>query len=390
MFVLQEHDITLNQDFAHKQDVITFLAQHLVKSGCANENYLAGMLTREQQNATYLGRGIAIPHGTVNNRDDVLKTGLKVVQIPNGVAWGDAGEPAFLAIGIASRSNEHLQLLKRLTQLLDEPSILKQIKQCMHPSQLARLLNGDVQNTQHKSPQNTLDTNDVILTDLAVHQVSELIAPLSKAFTQQNLVQGELPEQIDPSTCIHLGHSLWLATVTQNTLQSGLGIAVAREPIIFGQKTLRALCILLAQGDTHLKYLKYISRLITENKIEQITELSPEDIRQLLYGKNHKKTLQTQAIDEDDTHRCTVIVRNQHGLHTRPSAVIVKIAKEFNAQILIANATQDPEKFVSAKSLMKIISLGVNGGEKIALKAVGDDAKQAIETLQKKIQSGLE
>ena len=64
------------------------------------------MLAREQQTSTYLGNGIAIPHGTTDTRDLVLQTGVQVFQFPQGIARGD-DQTAYVVIGIAARSDEH-------------------------------------------------------------------------------------------------------------------------------------------------------------------------------------------------------------------------------------------------------------------------------------------
>lgn len=74
------------------------------------------MLAREQQTSTFLGNGIAIPHGTTDTRDQVLKTGVQVYQFRR-VSPGE-GQTAYVAIGIAASSDEHLGLLRQLTHVL--------------------------------------------------------------------------------------------------------------------------------------------------------------------------------------------------------------------------------------------------------------------------------
>ena len=62
------------------------------------QRYVDGMLAREQQTSTFLGNGIAIPHGTTDTRDQVLKTGVKVFQFPQGILWGKARSPMWLSV----------------------------------------------------------------------------------------------------------------------------------------------------------------------------------------------------------------------------------------------------------------------------------------------------
>ncbi len=77
------------------------------------------MLARELQTSTFLGNGIAIPDGTLDTRSMVKKTGVQVFQFPQGIEWGE-GNIAYVVIGIAARSDEHLSLLRQLTHVLSD------------------------------------------------------------------------------------------------------------------------------------------------------------------------------------------------------------------------------------------------------------------------------
>jgi phosphocarrier protein FPr len=77
------------------------------------------MLRRETLANTYLGHGIAIPHGQPKDRELVRRTGIAVVQLPRGVEWRE-GQTVHLVVGIAARSDEHLSILAALTDLLDD------------------------------------------------------------------------------------------------------------------------------------------------------------------------------------------------------------------------------------------------------------------------------
>ncbi len=90
--------------------------------GLVAEGYLAGLQAREAQGSTFLGQGIAIPHGTPQTRDLVHVTGVRLLQFPEGVDWGD-GQIVYLAIGIAAKSDEHLLLLQLLTRALGETDL---------------------------------------------------------------------------------------------------------------------------------------------------------------------------------------------------------------------------------------------------------------------------
>jgi phosphocarrier protein FPr len=89
----------------------------LVDSGNIDSGYAESMLGREKVANTYLGEGIAIPHGLLKDRELIRETGIAVVQVPRGVEW-NPGESVRLVVGIAAASDEHLQILANLTQVL--------------------------------------------------------------------------------------------------------------------------------------------------------------------------------------------------------------------------------------------------------------------------------
>jgi phosphocarrier protein FPr len=89
--------------------------------------YVEGMLAREEIMSTYLGNGVAIPHGQFDNRGDILKTGISVLQIPDGIEW-EPGEKAYLIIGIAALRDEHVAVLGNLAEVIEDEAIAEQMK----------------------------------------------------------------------------------------------------------------------------------------------------------------------------------------------------------------------------------------------------------------------
>jgi len=113
MLELTLEQISMAQSAVDKTAALKLIADHLVADGLVAEGYLTGLMNREQQGSTFLGQGIAIPHGTPETRDLVFTTGVRLMQFPEGVDWGD-GQMVYLAIGIAAKSDEHLRLLQLL------------------------------------------------------------------------------------------------------------------------------------------------------------------------------------------------------------------------------------------------------------------------------------
>ncbi|WP_223641299.1 phosphoenolpyruvate--protein phosphotransferase [Corallococcus sp. EGB] len=117
--MLTPSQVRLGWVATNKAEAIRLVGQVMVESGFISPAYVDSMLKREQVSATFLGHGIAIPHGLPEARDLVLQTGVVVVQFPAGVVWSEGGH-ARLVVGIAARSDEHLQVLANLTRVLDD------------------------------------------------------------------------------------------------------------------------------------------------------------------------------------------------------------------------------------------------------------------------------
>jgi phosphotransferase system HPr (HPr) family protein len=87
---------------------------------------------------------------------------------------------------------------------------------------------------------------------------------------------------------------------------------------------------------------------------------------------------------------CTQDIKlsNEHGLHTRPATVLVKLIKNFSSEIMISNLNGSGES-VSGRSMMKVVALGVKKGHCMRFTATGEDAQQAIEAIVQEIKNGL-
>ncbi|QCI26962.1 PTS mannitol transporter subunit IICBA [Buchnera aphidicola (Thelaxes californica)] len=128
MFILSKENIFLNCTMKNKETVIQFVGEHLYKLGYVQKEYIDSMLEREKLSTTYLGECIAIPHGTLEGKKFVKKTGIVFVQIPEGVMFGDHKDDiAKLVIGIAANNNEHLHVVSKITNALDDPIILNNL-----------------------------------------------------------------------------------------------------------------------------------------------------------------------------------------------------------------------------------------------------------------------
>ena len=128
LFKLTEKDIFLGLTAQNKEEAIRFVGQKLVDNGYVEPVYIEAMLERERLTSTYLGESIAVPHGTIEAKDSVINTGIVFCQYPAGVEFGEeADDKAKIVIGIAARNNEHLDVIAKLTNALDDPNIIAKL-----------------------------------------------------------------------------------------------------------------------------------------------------------------------------------------------------------------------------------------------------------------------
>ena len=124
--VLKKEGIKTGLKSVDKETAIRAAGQLLCDLGFANEDYIQAMVARENMVSTYMGMGVAIPHGTSNAKETVKKSGIVVMQYPEGVDFGD--EKAYLVIGIAGVGDEHLEILGNIVASLEDEELLETLK----------------------------------------------------------------------------------------------------------------------------------------------------------------------------------------------------------------------------------------------------------------------
>ncbi len=139
MSILSTDRISLKASAANKLEAIRKAGELLVSSGCVLSPYIDGMLSREQTMSTSLGNGVAIPHGVYENRDHIIRTGISVLQLENGVDWDD-GEKVYLVIGIAAAGEEHVGVLANLAEVIDNETNLSELLHTDDPEVVVKYL----------------------------------------------------------------------------------------------------------------------------------------------------------------------------------------------------------------------------------------------------------
>lgn len=372
MFQLSVQDIHPGEQAGNKEEAIRQIAGALAQAGNVAGGYVDGMLAREQQTSTFLGNGIAIPHGTTDTRDQVLKTGVQVFQFPQGVTWGE-GQVAYVAIGIAASSDEHLGLLRQLTHVLSDDSVAEQLKSATTAEELRALLMGEKQSEQLKLDNETM-TLDVIASSLVTLQALNA-ARLKEA----GAVDAAFVAKTINDSPMNLGQGIWLNDSAEGNLRSAVAVSRATQAFdVEGEKV--ALLVTVAMNDEQpIAVLKRLGDLLLNNKADRLLNADAATLLALLTSDD--------ALT-DDVLSAEFVVRNEHGLHARPGTMLVNTIKQFNSEITVTNL-DGTGKPANGRSLMKVVALGVKKGHRLRFTAQGEDAEQALKAIGDAIAAGL-
>jgi len=132
MDILTKSNVVVDANASDKTEAVRMSGQLLVDAGYVAPGYIDGMLNREESMSTYIGNGVAIPHGEFEDRELIHSTGLSVLQFPGGLEWGP-DETAHLVIGIAATEDEHLVVLSNLAEVLEDPESANELAQTDDP-----------------------------------------------------------------------------------------------------------------------------------------------------------------------------------------------------------------------------------------------------------------
>jgi len=139
MSIISNNRISLQASAAGKADAIRQAGELLVNSGCVLPPYVDGMLAREESMSTSLGNGVAIPHGIYENLGHILQTGISVLQLKEPVEW-DEDDQVSLVIGIAASSDEHVNVLANLADVIEDEDNLAELFATINPEVIIKYL----------------------------------------------------------------------------------------------------------------------------------------------------------------------------------------------------------------------------------------------------------
>lgn len=368
MLTLGSDDILLDCHADHWQAALNSAANALVEVGFVEPDYRDGLHDREAQSSTFLGNAIAIPHGTPESRQHVKQTGVRVLQFPHGVQWHD-GQQIHALVTIAAQNDEHLDILRQLTHVLDREGVAEQLANATSATDVARLLS--------KSAVMPRLDNDTLCVSFPAKDLQELTLAAAARLRQSGCVDNAFINAIASAEPTWLGNGLWLASHPHGVTQPALGVATPADTSLSHlEHPVHALFCLAASGESHRPLLEQLLPLLEHSESESLVKKTSAQWLAALAGETASK----------QTQRARVL--NPHGLHARPAKQLVQIARAqampINVRLEEGNATP-----VSAASLTKVIGLGARRGQWLVFSAEGEQASQALAAISDAVESGL-
>ena len=118
--VLIKESILTNKEFSDNKEATVAAGNLLLENGYIQKEYIQSMLEKldTQSFATYIGNGVAIPHGMSEGSKYIIDTGISVIQVPEGVDWNE--EKAYIIVGIAANSDDHMNVLASLADAIED------------------------------------------------------------------------------------------------------------------------------------------------------------------------------------------------------------------------------------------------------------------------------
>ncbi len=136
--LLDPRSVRLAERATDRDDAIRRCGRALVDVGAVDEEYVDAMIERERSVSTYVGEGVAIPHGTPRGKDAVRRDALSFVRFPDGVDWD--GRRVAVGIGVAARGEAHLTILAELASILLDPDRARALREVTTIEDVCRLL----------------------------------------------------------------------------------------------------------------------------------------------------------------------------------------------------------------------------------------------------------
>lgn len=136
--VLSEESIVLGGSATTRDEAITEAGRLLVAAGAVEDSYVDAMHERETSVSTYMGNGLAIPHGTNEAKPQIRRTAISFVRYAEPIDW--KGQPAEFVVGIAGAGDDHLTVLSALAGIFTDDDAIARLRAAQAPSDVLAAL----------------------------------------------------------------------------------------------------------------------------------------------------------------------------------------------------------------------------------------------------------
>lgn len=137
--LIPTENILINQAIADRDSAIEAVGSKLVEIGAVTQDYIQAMKEREAIVSTYMGNFLAIPHGTDEAKSAVLKSGIVLIQAPEGIDWD--GNEVKVVVGIAGKDGEHLDLLSQIAIVFSEEENVERVINAQSAEEINAIFN---------------------------------------------------------------------------------------------------------------------------------------------------------------------------------------------------------------------------------------------------------
>lgn len=270
--LLERKNIVLNCKPVTPEEAIKTCGKLLLESGSIEEGYIQAMLERERSAPTAIGDLTAIPHG--ESRSFVRKTGLAVITYPDGIDWN--GEKVRLVIGIASKGEEHLEILKRISALVADEDSVNRLVDAADLNTLYACLNG-LDAAKVKRP--LLEMKNIVLNcspvtpEEAIQACGRLL--MESGCVSEGYIHGMLERNALASTAV--GNHLAIphgTNASQKFIQrTGFAVMTYPDGIQWEDKIVRLVIGIASEGEEHLDILNRIVEIAeTEAGVDALVD----------------------------------------------------------------------------------------------------------------------
>ncbi|MFB5678678.1 PTS sugar transporter subunit IIA [Paenibacillus terreus] len=143
MSIMSTDKVKMNATASDKYEAIRMAGQILLDAGHITEAYIDKMVEREEIVSTYVGNGLAIPHGTKESKEFINSTGISIIQFPQGVDFN--GEKAYMVIGIAAQGGEHMEILTGIAVVCSEEENMDKLRNATSAQEIIDLFESEME-----------------------------------------------------------------------------------------------------------------------------------------------------------------------------------------------------------------------------------------------------